>query len=210
MAILGFTAFEGKAKVGDGVRGIRWSAATGELVVEGVRSPSEVSDVVDLLAGSGPLASLGGSGLATTLAEGTGKHGPDSAGAPIGEVIAEIGVGLPATEAGAGKYVERALVAGREEAGDGASRDEAAPAPPASPPAPPVGPPEDMSVFGRLTQLKQVVEELKRRGAASFADVEARVAELKDTGGCPMLLSVRDLPTRLRTCCVSLGIPGAV
>jgi hypothetical protein len=69
---------------------------------------------------------------------------------------------------------------------------------------------EDLSVFGRLTKLQEIVKELQRRGAKTYEDVLARCKDLKDAEAAPVLARVADLEARLRTCCAALSIPGAV
>lgn len=68
----------------------------------------------------------------------------------------------------------------------------------------------DLSIFGRLTQLKDIVAEIRRRGAADFAAVQEQIAALKDAEACPLLDRVANLDDRLRTCCAALQVPGAI
>jgi hypothetical protein len=96
---------------------------------------------------------------------------------------------------------------------NGSTPSTSAEAPPSEPPAPlPSEPTEaaDLSVFGRLTQLREVVTEIRRRGAANFLEVQAAIATLKDSEACPLLDRVANLDDRLRTCCAALQVPGSV
>lgn len=68
----------------------------------------------------------------------------------------------------------------------------------------------DYEVFRVMTSLTQVVNEVMRRGAATFEEVQAAVAAVKESGVCALLARTANLATRLRNTCAALEIPGAI
>jgi hypothetical protein len=69
--------------------------------------------------------------------------------------------------------------------------------------------PLDVSVFSRMTQLREVVKELHRKGYTTFKDILEHVIELRDTELCPLLdrfVKLDDLEQRVQSACVASKI----
>jgi len=210
MTILAFKKFEAEAEVCGQTRTVVWDGES--FFVRGVRSFVEVSELMAKLrhgeVSGWPASAFVGPGqapVAQAQAQATGQATPPRQ--PVAPSPA-----LQAPEAPAPAQTpapQTPPVIAR-------STPSQAPTPQAPPAA--ALDPNDTAVFGRLTRLGEVVDEIVRRGQGpDYASVLAKVNQLKDSLLCPVLEKLEQteggpqgFEDRLRRQCRAKNIPGAL
>lgn len=205
-----FNTFSGEAEVAGQTRTVSWDGDM--FCVHGITSFVEAAEIISFLA-TGKLTGWTGDALKQM---GSGSAPPKvvtpSTTVTAGPVVAM----KPAPKLSKGGE-ESVLPPAAQEAKPTPAPAQAATEAPAAPAADPVADDKDLTIFTRLTNLREIVEECVRRGKGkSFEELKAYVLHLKDSLACPALERIEraeggpdGLVDRLQTMAFNKNVPGS-
>lgn len=220
------SSFEAEIVCCGQVRNAQWNGST--LEIHGLASFVEVAEVLGVLSGSGALSGWGKEELQNLgkAASERVKEKPVERrnAAPVPPPETEPARAVPTSNGHVltPEQAEAAAVAhgyppSKPKNGKTKAEKQPEPKPPQeteeTSPAEEAAASDDFSAFTALNRLSDIVDEVRRRGPKTFTEVQAYIQRLRDAEVCPALDRVErqgDFDGRLRTCCASKQIEGAL